>query len=348
MENLPLVSILIPCWGCVGFIRETIASALAQDYPNLEIIVVEDAGCDGTFEEASRLVDPRLSVVRNERNRGQYGNKNRALELASGELVKFLDGDDVLESDAVSRLVRARLAAGDGVAAVFAPHRAIDPEGRVIGEPFKFGWHGRMDGRALLHWITLRKVGASPFGNVSPHLFDRAALQSVGGFPDDNAGPGDLECYLKLLTRFDVAFVEEATARYRCHPSSMAHKTFGLRESRDYVRMIERSLAFFATCEGLPAHLGDEGFVRQWKISANRHQILSSLLRKLRGLPNQYDEIRAYYEQLGLGSQLDRWVARRFAPFVVKAVRQRILRRLSLPAYRPLFTDRFRERQARA
>lgn len=348
MANRPFVSILIPCWGCVGYIRATIDSALQQDYPHCEVIVVEDAGTDGTYEEACRIKDPRLTVVRNERNHGQYGNKNRALELARGDLVKYLDGDDLLEPDAVSRLVRAHVTAGPGVAVVFAPHRAIDPEGRAIGTAFKFGWEGRMSGRALLHWITLRKVGASPFGNVSPHVFERASLLAIGGFPDDNAGPGDLECYLKLLTRYDAAFIEEPTARYRCHPASMAHRTFGLRESKDYVRMIERSMEYFATCDNLPGHLHDPAFLSQWKISANRHQILSSLLRKLRRMPNEFDEIRRYYRELGLGDLFDGWVIRRFGPFILKAARQKLLRRLSLPAYRPLFTSAFRSMVMRA
>ena len=84
MSSDPLVSVLIPCWGCRDYIRETIDSALAQDHRHLEILVVEDCGSDGTYEEASKVRDPRLRVVRNERNYGQYGNKNRALALARG------------------------------------------------------------------------------------------------------------------------------------------------------------------------------------------------------------------------------------------------------------------------
>jgi glycosyltransferase involved in cell wall biosynthesis len=96
MSSAALVSVLVPCWGCRDYIRETIESALAQDYRSLEIIVVEDHGTDGTYEAALELRDPRLRVVRNDRNYGQYGNKNRALALASGEFIKYLDGDDVL------------------------------------------------------------------------------------------------------------------------------------------------------------------------------------------------------------------------------------------------------------
>jgi len=53
----PLVSIIIPCWGCRDYIAETIRGALAQTYEPLEVVVVEDCGTDGTYEEA--LKDPR-------------------------------------------------------------------------------------------------------------------------------------------------------------------------------------------------------------------------------------------------------------------------------------------------
>ena len=114
MSSDALISVLIPCWGCRDYIRATIDSALAQDYQALEILVVEDCGSDGTYEKALEVSDPRLRVIRNERNYGQYGNKNRALELATGEFVKYIDGDDLIAPHCVSRLVSAQRESGPG------------------------------------------------------------------------------------------------------------------------------------------------------------------------------------------------------------------------------------------
>ncbi len=94
----PRVSILIPTYRQEQYIDSAIASALAQDYPSLEVIVVDDASPDRTGE-AARLwdFDPRFRYVRNDRNRGRVANYRYALnELARGEWVLMLDGDDFL------------------------------------------------------------------------------------------------------------------------------------------------------------------------------------------------------------------------------------------------------------
>lgn len=92
---LPLVTISIPTYNQSRYIRRAIESALAQDYPNLEVVVADDQSPDDTFTVASAIVDPRLRVVRNPQNRGRIGNYRHMLyELARGEWVVNLDGDD--------------------------------------------------------------------------------------------------------------------------------------------------------------------------------------------------------------------------------------------------------------
>lgn len=93
--NLPKVSIQIPCYKQEKFIAETIHSALAQTYSNLEVVVLDDCSPDQTFEIARSIKDPRLKVFRNEQNIGRVKNYRKLLyELVSGEWVVNLDGDD--------------------------------------------------------------------------------------------------------------------------------------------------------------------------------------------------------------------------------------------------------------
>lgn len=92
---LPLVTINIPTYNQSRYIRRAVESALAQDYPNLEVVVADDQSPDDTFAVAQASMDPRLRVVRNARNLGRIGNYRHMLyELARGEWVVNLDGDD--------------------------------------------------------------------------------------------------------------------------------------------------------------------------------------------------------------------------------------------------------------
>jgi glycosyltransferase involved in cell wall biosynthesis len=96
-QGLPLVTIIIPTFNQSSFLPFTIASALAQDYENLEVIVVDDCSPDNTKAIATAIGDSRLRYFHNENNLGRVGNYRKALyEYARGEWVLNLDGDDVL------------------------------------------------------------------------------------------------------------------------------------------------------------------------------------------------------------------------------------------------------------
>lgn len=106
----PRVSVLIPTYNQEQFIGHAIMSALAQDYPSLEVIVADDASTDGTGQiAAARMDDSRLRYVRNETRLGRLPNYRHALyELARGDWVVMLDGDDYFcDPSFISRACRA-------------------------------------------------------------------------------------------------------------------------------------------------------------------------------------------------------------------------------------------------
>jgi glycosyltransferase involved in cell wall biosynthesis len=93
----PLVTIIIPTYNQASFLTQTIRSALAQDYPNLELVISDDGSRDGTKSIVESISDSRIRYVRNERNLGRVGNYRKALyEKARGDWVLNLDGDDIL------------------------------------------------------------------------------------------------------------------------------------------------------------------------------------------------------------------------------------------------------------
>jgi glycosyltransferase involved in cell wall biosynthesis len=110
----PLVSILIPCHDAAPWIEETLASARAQSSPTLrvEIIVVDDGSSDGSAEIVQKLAAPDLVLVR-QPNAGAAAARQRALGLAQGDFIQYLDADDLLAPGKIARQV-ARLAASPG------------------------------------------------------------------------------------------------------------------------------------------------------------------------------------------------------------------------------------------
>jgi len=95
--NTPLVSVLMTAYNREQYIGEAIESVLAQTLKDFELIIVDDRSIDHTVEIArSYSRDPRVRVYVNERNLGDYPNRNRAAELARGQFLKYLDADDIM------------------------------------------------------------------------------------------------------------------------------------------------------------------------------------------------------------------------------------------------------------
>jgi|YNPNPStandDraft_1061719.scaffolds.fasta_scaffold02918_6 glycosyltransferase involved in cell wall biosynthesis len=90
-----LVSVLVPCYNAGRWVGETLDSVLAQTYRPLEIIVVDDGSTDDSAAVLERYAKQGVTVIRQE-NRGQTAALNRALELARGDFVQYLDADDLL------------------------------------------------------------------------------------------------------------------------------------------------------------------------------------------------------------------------------------------------------------
>lgn len=107
MEDL--VSIIMPAYNVDEYIEESIRSIQAQTYPNWELIVVNDGSTDTTQAVVERLAsqDSRIRLV-TQPNGGVSRARNRGLELARGEYISFLDGDDLWEPTFLRELIDAK------------------------------------------------------------------------------------------------------------------------------------------------------------------------------------------------------------------------------------------------
>ncbi|MCY6489309.1 glycosyltransferase family 2 protein [Leptolyngbya sp. GGD] len=101
----PLVSILIPAYNAEEYLAETLDSALAQTWDNLEIIVVDDGSQDNTLAIAKQYESKIVKII-HQSNQGQSASENRALEAAQGDFIQYLDADDLLAPDKIERQIQ--------------------------------------------------------------------------------------------------------------------------------------------------------------------------------------------------------------------------------------------------
>ncbi len=105
----PLVSVLMTAYNRQDFIAASIQSVLDSSYTDFEFIIVDDCSTDDTFSIANEFgsKDKRIAVFKNDKNMGDYPNRNIAASYAKGKYYKFVDSDDLISSDALEIMVNA-------------------------------------------------------------------------------------------------------------------------------------------------------------------------------------------------------------------------------------------------
>ena len=105
----PVVSVLMTAYNREKYIAEAIESVIASTYQDWELIIVDDCSMDRTVEIAKSYEkkDSRIKVYVNEKNLGDYPNRNKAASLAEGKYLKYLDSDDIIYSYSLEIMVDA-------------------------------------------------------------------------------------------------------------------------------------------------------------------------------------------------------------------------------------------------
>src|SRR6185295_16371722 len=190
--SAPLVSVLLTAYNRERYIAPSIESVLAQTFGDFELLIVDDCSTDGSLGIARSYEkrDRRVRVVVNERNLGQFGNRNRAMELARGSLLKYHDSDDVMYSHCLAAMVPPLLA---------YPQAAF---GLSTGKD----WPGGPCPMLLTPRLSYQRefLGSGMFSaGPSGALFRAEALRALGGFVDLGT-PSDFLFWLHACARVPV------------------------------------------------------------------------------------------------------------------------------------------------
>ena len=219
-SGLPLVSVLIPAYNAQGTLRETVQSALAGTYPNVEIVIVDDGSTDGTTQIASTLsADPRVRVFR-QSNRGLPGALNAALAAAQGDFVARLDADDLWHPTKLAKQI-ALARQKDAPDFIYTFYRYIDAEGRVLfdGPPQRFPPNA-----------LRRSIYETLIGTGSSMLMRRTTMEALGGFDETFRNSEDLLFQVKTAAKHRIGFAPEYLVGYRLHPRSLSQDASAMRD----------------------------------------------------------------------------------------------------------------------
>lgn len=206
-DDADLVSVVIPCFRQAHFLPEAIESVLAQEHGAVEVVVVDDGSPDNVGEVAARY--PGVKCLR-QPNGGLAAARNAGLEEVGGEFVLFLDADDRLLPEAVSRGLEelradpeAMMAAGTWqlIGEAGEPLPADPPQQPPAAFP------------ALLESCFISTPAAV--------LYRRELFREIGGFDPEVSASADYDLYLRTAARYPVRLHPHLVAEYRRHGANM-------------------------------------------------------------------------------------------------------------------------------
>jgi glycosyltransferase involved in cell wall biosynthesis len=212
----PRVSVIIPAYNAAAFLDQSIPSASKQTHSNLEIIIIDDASTDNTLEIANRhaATDPRIRVLRHEKNSGLAATRNTGIRESKGEWIAFLDADDLFLPNKIE--LQLNLA-------------AQDPRANLLYTNY-WVWDGQRDLE-----LRYRKRSKMPEGDVSKRLIfenqfcpstvmaRRQIIDEAGGFNPDLRAIEDWDLWLRIAEKgLWTRGVWEPQLRYRVWTGNMS------------------------------------------------------------------------------------------------------------------------------
>lgn len=254
----PRATIVIPTWNRATLVQQAVASVIAQTWPDWELIVVDDGSEDETVAILQGIADPRVQVVAAGRIASPPRLRNLGVAQGSGDLVAFLDSDDLWLPDKLELQIDALHRSGAGWC--YAGYDHIDADGQPIAQ--RAGRFQAIDGmiaEALLNEETAAYVGTL--------LVRRALFDSLGGFDESLVMRPDLDLALRLAVAAPAVAVSETVMLVRDHPGRMTKRTDDPHERSALVfeRLLdrERDPALCALArQRLAAHLLEAGVQR--------------------------------------------------------------------------------------
>lgn len=240
----PLVSIMMPAFNAEKYICEAIESVLRQTYSNWELIVVDDGSLDTTAELVSRFNDPRIQIIRKS-NGGESTARNAALEVMQGEIVAFLDADDLFRPSHLEVAVEY-LKAHPEHDGVYTDGFYCTQEGKII-KPLSSERRGPFEG-----WIFPELVRASDvFGPPICVVLRRRLIheRNILFDPEIVIGP-DWDFMTRIAETAYFGYIDQRTCLYRVHKTNITLRTRSEERALSLAKCREKAvrLAKFNAC----------------------------------------------------------------------------------------------------
>ena len=225
MRSSPLVSVIIPAYNCANFIEETLASVYAQTYTNWEIIVIDD----GSTDETKKILEKHMSKIHYswQQNQGVASARNTGIQLSKGELLAFLDNDDLWMPEKLERQVKVVnllpqcglvFTDGKGLYQCKIVKKTLAPLDLERWTNFKW-----CDGLKIMYGNLFDRL---LLGNIVPSgscaMVRKVCFEQLKGFDPTIPIADDYDMWIRISQCYEIAIIAECLFIYRIREASQS------------------------------------------------------------------------------------------------------------------------------
>lgn len=217
MHSMPTITIITPSFNQACFIERTIRSVLDQDYPNLEYIVIDGGSRDGTID-ILRKYESRLTWL-SEMDKGQADAINKGIIRSSGDIIAYLNSDDVYEPGAL-HTVAEHFSAHPETMWLTGKCRIIDEKDREIRRPIT-----AYKNFLLRHYRYPLLLATNPVSQPAT-FWRRDAVKEFGLFDEDQHLVMDYDYWLRMGRKYPLSVLDAYLAGFRVYAASKTSSSF--------------------------------------------------------------------------------------------------------------------------
>jgi len=216
-----IVSICIPAYNNEKYISKTINSVLGQTYQDFEIIISDDASKDRTIEIAKSFNDSRIKIFNNGINLGLTTNWNRSIELAQGDYIKLVCGDDIIYPTCIEKQVK--VLDNDinfSIALVTSCSHVINSIDKVIFKRKNIFKPGINNPQKVIKRCL--QIGTNLIGEPMVGMFRRSILREDMKYDGSNPYLIDLDFWFKLLQKGNLYTINDYLSAFRISSGTLS------------------------------------------------------------------------------------------------------------------------------
>ena len=223
-NNLPLVSVVVPCYNHEKYVKETIESIINQTYKNIELIVIDDGSKDNSVSVIQELADKYGFTFIHRPNKGLSATLNEGIRLSKGKYFSAIASDDILMLEKIEKQVE---------------FMESNPE------------YGMCYGKIVYFEDSIENTYEYPNSNKQGWVFDdllnygcfipapsyfmrKEVFESVGGF-DKNLWIEDWDMWLRISQKYQVGYIDEYLAYYRKHDTNISSQSLKMYQAEKQI-----------------------------------------------------------------------------------------------------------------